>query len=221
MTSSATPTCPGDALDYCFNIYVRLTSSSLSIDHIYVGFCAYVRPRVFLRRYIIPTPVSFCYPVRTGTIAHFMWRILLRPHLLPRVAVNRCAPMVLHETACTALTTWQTIIVISLFVYSFQDKYFASSVSSCSFDLLLLLIKYLNWGIHSNLINFSLLSGATKLYLWPIRHWGGESLLIPSIHTRSPLGTKIIIINPLTVIINDYDHYGQAHPTYMIWSIPW
>ena len=79
--------------------------SSLGIDHTYVSFCAYISPKVFFRSYTIPTPVLLCYPVRTGTIAYLMSRIRFRPHLLPRVAVIRCAPILRHEKACTTSTT--------------------------------------------------------------------------------------------------------------------
>ena len=63
--------------------------SSLSIDHIYVAFCAYVSPQAFFRSYTIPTPVLLCCPVRAGNTAYLITRILFRPHLLPRVVVGR------------------------------------------------------------------------------------------------------------------------------------
>ena len=108
LTSSATPTCPGYAYDYIFNIYMYDSPlSSLSIDHIYVAFCAYVSPQVFFRSYAMPTLVLLYCPVRTGNIAYLMSRILFRLHLLPRAAAIRRTPILLHEKACTTLPTYQ------------------------------------------------------------------------------------------------------------------
>ena len=110
--------------------------------------------------------------------ASSMSRVPHRSHLKPRVASCAGIAMERHVRYMPNMA----IHVMSHSVHRSHDKYLVLSFLCCRPAVLRVVIIYPYCRIRSNVIFFSLRSGelCTKTQLWPIRHWGGESLFNPS-----------------------------------------